>query len=106
MTKSTKANVFIISMLGLGGAILFTAIANGRCSDPARYLCYFILAIVSSGMKVSLPSITGTMSVAFLFTLLGIEELSLPETLLMISTATLVQCTWRTKGLPHNNIYH
>jgi diguanylate cyclase (GGDEF)-like protein/putative nucleotidyltransferase with HDIG domain len=51
-------------------------------------------------MKVSLPSITGTMSVAFLFALLGIEELSLPETIFMISTATFVQCTWRAKKRP------
>ena len=99
-TKSTKANVLISCMLILGTAILIEAAGTWSCSNPVRFLSYFVVALLSSGMKVSLPSISGTMSVAFLFTLIGVEELSLPETLLMISAATLLQCTWNVKRRP------
>ncbi|MGA3351451.1 MAG: hypothetical protein ABSC33_20675, partial [Candidatus Sulfotelmatobacter sp.] len=48
-------------------------------------------------MKVQLPGIDGTMSVNFLFILLGVVELSLPETLLIGCTATLVQSVWQAR---------
>ena len=99
-TKSTKANVLISCMLVLGTAILIEAAGTWSCSDPIRFVSYFVIALLSSGMKVSLPAISGTMSVAFLFTLIGVEELSLPETLLMIGAATLLQCTWNVKSRP------
>ena len=99
-TKSTQANILISCMLVLGSAILIEAAQNWSCSNPVRFVSYFVVALLSSGMKVSLPSISGTMSVAFLFTLIGVEELSLAETLLMISAATLLQCTWNVKRRP------
>ena len=48
-------------------------------------------------MKVQLPGIDGTMSVNFLFILLGVMELSLPETLVIGCTATLVQSVWQAR---------
>ena len=99
-TKSIRANVLISCMLVLGTAILIEAAGSWSCSNPVRFLSYFVVALLSSGMKVSLPSISGTMSVAFLFTLIGVEELSLPETLLMVSAATLVQFAWNAKCRP------
>jgi putative nucleotidyltransferase with HDIG domain len=44
---------------------------------------------------VTLPGIEGTLSVNFLFTLLGILELSLPETLLIGLASTMAQFYWR-----------
>ena len=98
ITHSKKANILIVCMLVLGGSVLLQAAQNWTCANPARLVCYFIVAVLSSGMKVSLPGVNGTMSVAFLFTLIGVEELSLPETLLMIGVATLVQSTWGLKN--------
>lgn len=97
MTKSTKANILIGCILVLGSAILIQSTQRWACENPVRFVSYFVVALLSSGMKVTLPSINGTMSVAFLFTLIGVEELSLSETLLMICTGTLVQCTWKIK---------
>ena len=99
-TTSTKARVLISCMLVLGTAILIEAAGTWSSSNPVRFLSYFVIALLSSGMKVTLPGISGTMSVAFLFTLIGVEELSLPETLLMIGAATLLQCTWNVKSRP------
>jgi diguanylate cyclase (GGDEF)-like protein/putative nucleotidyltransferase with HDIG domain len=49
-------------------------------------------------LKVQLPGIDGTMSVNFLFILLGVVELSLGETLVIGCTATLVQSVWQARN--------
>jgi putative nucleotidyltransferase with HDIG domain len=54
-----------------------------------------ILALLASCLKVSLPRIEGTLSVNFVFTLLCILELSLPETLVIGFASTLGQFYWR-----------
>jgi putative nucleotidyltransferase with HDIG domain len=51
-------------------------------------------------MKVSLPGVTGTMSMNFLFVLLGIAELSLSETMVMGCLAMLVQSLLHTRHRP------
>src|SRR6478736_8526969 len=62
-----------------------------------RFVCYLVVAVMASGLKVQLPGIDGTMSVNFLFILLGVLELSLPETLVIGCTATLVQSVWQAR---------
>jgi hypothetical protein len=49
---------------------------------------------------VRLPGLKSTISVNFVFILIGIAELSLPETLTLALAATLVQCLWRPKTRP------
>ncbi len=56
---------------------------HGQWTEPSRYLCYLALALLASGMKVNLPGVHGTMSVIFLFILIGVRELTLAQTLLM-----------------------
>src|SRR6266568_548060 len=51
-----------------------------RSHDAVRFICYFLISALASGCKVNLPGVTGTMSVNFLFILIGIVELTLPET--------------------------
>jgi putative nucleotidyltransferase with HDIG domain len=64
-------------------------------SDPVKFVCYLVAVILASSLKVSLPGIEGTLSVNFLFTLIGILEMSLPETLLLGLVSTLAQFYWR-----------
>ena len=64
-------------------------------TDPVKFICYLVAAVLASSLKVSLPGIEGTLSVNFLFTLLGILELSLPETLLIGLVSTLAQFYWK-----------
>ena len=98
--KTLKVNLLISSMLILGLAVLVDAATRWRCDNPVRFICYFAVAIMASRMRVTLPSINGSMSVSFMLGLIGIEELSLPETLAMICTAALVQSIWRMKNRP------
>jgi len=68
--------------------------------DLGPFICYFLLAMLASGMKIKLPGVTGTMSVIFLFILIGIHELSIAETLMISLAGTLVQCYWKTRTRP------
>jgi hypothetical protein len=55
--------------------------------------------LAASRLKVNLPGITGTMSVNFLFLLLGVLELSLPET--MAWAARQSSCSVLTASRPN-----
>jgi diguanylate cyclase (GGDEF)-like protein/putative nucleotidyltransferase with HDIG domain len=78
--------------------VLCHALWHWQSADLARFACYVLVAILASGLKVQLPGIDGTMSVNFLFILLGVMELSLPETLVIGCTATLVQSIWQARN--------
>jgi len=100
MTRSIRANSLIVCWYVLGCATWLYGAAHWDIPDHLRFFCFFVLAIASSGMKVVLPGIDSTMSVAFLFALLGIVELNFPETLVVISCSVLVQSVWRVKKFP------
>lgn len=89
------ARVFITGMALAGGVCFVLAFSHWQSSDPVKFICYLIAAALASSLKVSLPGIEGTLSVNFLFTLLGILELSLPETLVLGLASTLAQFYWK-----------
>jgi diguanylate cyclase (GGDEF)-like protein/putative nucleotidyltransferase with HDIG domain len=95
-----RAKLFIAVTAGTGILVAANALWNWHSDDLPRFLCYLVVAIIASGLKVTLPGIDGTMSVNFLFILLGILELSLPETLVIGCSATLVQCVWKSRESP------
>jgi diguanylate cyclase (GGDEF)-like protein/putative nucleotidyltransferase with HDIG domain len=95
MSLQTKLFVAITSSFGL--VILCFSLLHWQSADLTRFLCYLAVAILASGLKVQLPGIDGTMSVNFLFILLGVVELSLPETLVIGCAATLVQSIWQAR---------
>ena len=87
-----RARLFI-AWVGLGGMLLLGyGVANWKSHDPAQFVSYLAIAVVASRLKVKLPGIAGTMSVNFLFILLGVVELGFGETLAIACAATLAQC--------------
>ena len=72
------------------------AAQHWQSSDPLKFACYLAVALLTSSLKIKLPGINGTMSVNFLFILLGVLELSFGETLVIGFAAVLVQCYWRS----------
>src|SRR5579864_8295462 len=97
---SIRAKLFIATVLGAGAAILATSAMHWHCDNLFRFTFYVGIAVLASVLKVSLPGITGTMSVNFLFILIGIAELSLPETLVLGVSAALMQYFWNGRGKP------
>jgi len=85
-----------IAGMALAAVVCFgLTYSQWHSSDPLKFVCYLTAALLASSLKVSLPGVEGTMTVNFLFTLLGILELSLPETLLIGLAATLGQFYWK-----------
>ncbi len=87
-----RAQLFI-GWVGVGGLLLLSYGALHWVShDPAQFVSYLAIAVIASRLKVKLPGIAGTMSVNFLFILLGVVELGFGETLAIACAATLAQC--------------
>ncbi|HLJ46422.1 MAG TPA: HD domain-containing phosphohydrolase [Bryobacteraceae bacterium] len=97
---SGKAKLYIGFIITVGGFILVSELTRWESQDVLRYLCYLILAVLSSRLKVTLPGVTGTMSVFFIFILFGVVQFSLSETLLLGCSATLLQCYWHPRVKP------
>jgi len=94
-THPFGAKAFIGGM-ALGALACFAfAATHWHSLDPVKFLCYLIVAILASSLRIKLPGVNGTMSVNFLFILLGVMELSFAETLVIGFAAVLVQCYWR-----------
>ncbi len=95
-----RARLFIAMTAMTGAAMLGMAFAHWHSSNLMKFTCYLIIAVLASTMKVRLPGMESTMSVHFLFVLLGVLELSLAETLVIGCAAALVQSYWKTKQRP------
>ena len=95
-----RARIYIAVMALAGTAVLSHALLHWQSADPLKLVCYVIIAVLAATMKVRLPGMESTLSVHFLFVLLGILELSLPETLAIGCSAVLVQCYWGTTRKP------
>ena len=89
----TEAFVTLNALMAIGCFIL--AFSNWHSTETIHFVCYSIVALLASSLKVTLPGIEGTMSVSFVFVLLGALELSLGETLIIGVAAVLVQSYWK-----------
>jgi len=94
---SVGAKAFISLVILAGTCVLIYGAANPTSRNIAQFICYLLVAILAARLKVHLPGITGTMSVNFLFILLGMLELSFSETLILGTAAILVQCFYRDR---------
>ncbi|MGD0417221.1 MAG: diguanylate cyclase [Terriglobales bacterium] len=94
---SFRARLFIGTTAALGMAALAHSLGHWQSFDLTRFFCYLLVAVLASSLKIQLPGIDGTMSVNFLFILLSVLELNLPETMVIGCTATLAQCLFGTR---------
>jgi diguanylate cyclase (GGDEF)-like protein/putative nucleotidyltransferase with HDIG domain len=94
---SNRAKLFIGVTAALGAWAIAHSLWHWQSVDLTRFACYLLVAVIASGLKIQLPGLDGTMSVNFLFILLSVLELNLPETLMLGCTATLAQCLFGTR---------
>jgi diguanylate cyclase (GGDEF)-like protein/putative nucleotidyltransferase with HDIG domain len=96
----TGARIYIGAILA-GGAVCFAhAMAGWNCRHPLQYLCLLAVALPASSVKVFLPGVARTISVSYVFVLLGMLDFSYAETVLLACLAMFVQCWWRTIPRP------
>jgi len=91
---SAGAKAFIGLVVFAGTATLLYGAIHQSSKNIAEFICYLGIAILASRLKVTLPGITGTLSVSFLFILVGILELSFSETLILGAVSMLAQCLY------------
>jgi diguanylate cyclase (GGDEF)-like protein/putative nucleotidyltransferase with HDIG domain len=91
---SLPAQVFIYLVVILGIMVLVYGGIHQSSRNIAEFICYVGIAILASRMKVNLPGITGTLSVNFLFILIGVLELSFTETLILGAISMVAQCLY------------
>jgi hypothetical protein len=97
----TNAKLYINSTIVIGLSILAGCLLFERqFTDPLRYFAYLLLACLASTLKIRLPKIRGTMSVNFLFILIGVAELTITETITMSCIAALIQSFWKPRKRP------
>src|ERR1700720_2211735 len=94
------ALAFIFVQLVIGCPLLPYALLHWQSADWVRFVCFMVVALGASLFKVRLPGIQATMSANFLFILVGILDLSYPETLLMGCLGGLLQSLWQAKPRP------
>jgi len=99
MSLITK--IYVSAIVLIGAAVTVVQLAQWQSHDLLRFCCYLLLFVCASRLKVSLPGISGALSVLFIFILFGIVELTLPEALLLGCAAILVQCLWNYRLRPH-----
>ena len=97
---SIRARLFIGATAAFGGWALGHSLWHWQSVELIHFVCYLLVAVFASGLKIQLPGIDGNMSISFLFILLGVIELNLPETLVIGCTATLAQCFWGAHQKP------
>src|SRR5579862_4074087 len=98
---SVFAKLYISFVVTAGLAILIYSGIHQSSKNIAEFICYLCIAILASRLKVSLPGISGTLSVNFLFILIGVLELSFAETLILGAGSMLAQCLYpeRPRGM-------
>ncbi len=98
LTVPAKTFIHFFTLVGLLELLHLVAVPL-HILEP-QFLCYLVLALISSGLKVTLPGVTGTMSVSYLFILLGLLDLGLPEAEMLGVGSALVQIYWHAKRKP------
>src|SRR5581483_613614 len=99
--SSRWSKPYIALIISIGGVVLAHGLANWSASNPRQYLSYLAIALIASILKIKIPGVTGSMSLNFLFVLIGISSFNLGETLAMGCLGTIVQTFFHPKSRPN-----
>ena len=94
------AKAYIAMIAAVATAVLMVAVARWTSENFARYFLFFAPAMVASAMKIRLPGFKTTISINFVFVLIGIALFSFGETVLIGLGGALVQSLWNTQTRP------
>lgn len=98
---SKRAWLFLIVVCILGAVVGVYGYWTWKIDlDVGKFVAYSLIALLASRLRVSLPEITGTISVSFLFILICIVELNFSETLFVGCSAILMQCFAKRRRWP------
>ncbi len=81
--------VQIMAVLGL--VVVAGSLAHWESPDLLKYGAFLAIGMLSSGVPIEVPGVTGSLSLIFLFVLFGTLELTRPETVLLAALMALAQ---------------
>jgi diguanylate cyclase (GGDEF)-like protein/putative nucleotidyltransferase with HDIG domain len=86
-----RAALFISLVVATGAWLLARCFENWNPAEPLQFLFYLVIAIIASLLKIGLPTVNGSMSINFFFILIGLVDLSLPETMAIACAGAVTQ---------------
>jgi hypothetical protein len=96
----SQAKAYVATIAALATAVLVVVAARWNSENLGHFVQFFALAMVASAMKVRLPGFKTTISINFVFILIGIALFSFGETVLIGLGGALVQSLWKTQSRP------
>ena len=99
-TMTSKAKLYIATITTLSGTVLAAGVFRWNPENLPRFVLFFSLAMLASGMKVRLPGFKTNISLSFVFVLVSIALFTFAETVLVGLAGALVQSLWKTQNRP------
>jgi hypothetical protein len=94
------AKAYIATIGTIAAVVLGVASHRWNPENFGKFVLFFALAMVASTMKIRLPGLKTSISVNFVFILIGIALFSFSETVLIGLGGALVQSLWRPLQRP------
>ncbi len=88
----TKAHLFRISILALGLVLAVRQSLDWTSAGEPVFLVYLGMTVLTSLMRLGVPTVAGTISVGFVFVLASLSQLPLHQTMLIGITGTVIHC--------------
>ena len=98
---SGKVRAFLYSIVAIGATCMWIDLIPFQTSDTTRFLTYFVMAALAAGLRVSLPTVSGTLSINFLFILIGLVHLTRAELVVLAGGAAVIQCLFASDRSPN-----
>jgi diguanylate cyclase (GGDEF)-like protein/putative nucleotidyltransferase with HDIG domain len=90
-SKLVGPATYTTCMVALGCLAVIAALSRWTSEDPLKFGVYLLIAGIGASLKLALPGAKGTMPVGFVFVLVGIMELSLPEVMVIAIAAVIIK---------------
>jgi len=87
-----NVRAFLGATIGIGAMCLWIDLIPFDSSDLTQFLTYFVMSALAAGLRVSMPTYSGTLSINFLFVLIGLVHLTRSELVVMGGTVAVIQC--------------
>src|SRR6266705_2238817 len=94
------AKAYIAAITAVAATVLSVVAVRWNPENLGRFFLFFALAMVASALKIRLPGFKTTISINFVFILIGIALFSFGETVLIGLGGALVQSLWNTQTRP------
>src|SRR5216684_6754033 len=94
------AKAYIAMIAALATAVLAVAASRWNPENLGHFVLFFALAMLASAMKIRLPGFKTTISINFVFILIGTALFSFSETVLIGLGGALAQSLWKTQQRP------